>query len=266
MDAQGCAADVAMTRVRWELKKPDAARGQLGDGCFRAAASAADAEGTFRVSALHEGLRAEATVVVVAPDLSDITARRATTPSPEGTLTPNQASARGMEDAGVKTAAVKRRDPTTLWVAIGAVGLILLAAGLFVVMRVRSKAAAAQAKHAARLTPAPRDPVARPPSSDPSGRAFTPVESPAAQPAKAATPAPVEKAPAGEQMICPSCRRGYPPGAERCEGDGSPLVPYSEFVRRAKEAETTSTACPGCGAKVAGGSVFCGTCGRKLTS
>ncbi len=269
MDAAGCAADVEMTRVRWELKKPDAARAHLGDGCFRAAASAADGEGSFRVSAIHEGLRAEASVSVLAPDLSDITAPRGTTTAPEGTVAAAEPAARGMEDAGVKAATVKQRDPTVLWLSVGAAGLALLGAGLFIVTRLRAKPALPTRRSAAPTT-SQLDPVSLPPSPpapSPIVQAAPITQPESARPAPIAVPAPAALSyGSGEQLICPTCRRGYAPGAQRCTGDDSELVPYADFVRRAKEAETTSTTCPSCGAKLAAASVFCGGCGSKLTS
>lgn len=264
VDAKGCAADLDQGSLRWELKKPDAARAQIVDGCFRAAASAADAEGNFRVSAVRDALRAEAAVAVVAADLSDITARRvASTPSPaEG---PAPGAPRDINETGVQGAAVKRRDNQALWIGLGAVGIALLGIALVLVRRAKKPAPVPPRRSAPH---APGTPVAQPSAAAPTTQPLAP--SPIAPPVVAA---PVAERPAmasaatlpSEPMICPKCRRGYPPGAQRCEGDGTALVSYADFVRRAKaEAATTSAACPSCGAKVAAGDAFCGSCGRKM--
>jgi len=274
IDAEGCASEVEPGSVRWELKKPDAARAQLGDGCFRAASSAADAEGTFRVTAIREGLRAEASVSVVAPDLSDITVRRGTTAPSESAPAPIPAPARSVSDAGVQAAAVKPRDLTTFWITLAG-ALSLLSVGLVVALKLRKKPAPA-ARRSSLPVPAIRDVVALPPMApraEPAvDRAGPGVGSPALTAGDTGTPGAQAPAiapppPSTEPMICPKCRRGYAPGAIVCEGDGSALVAYAEFVRRAKEAEATSmAACPGCGVKVAAGSVFCGGCGTRLSS
>ncbi len=249
IDAEGCASEVELTSVRWELKKPDAARAQLGDGCFRAAASAADAEGTFRVTAVHDGLRADATVSVGAPDLSDITVRRGISTGPsDAKAPPTPTIAHSVNDTGVKAAAVKPRNLTTLWIAVAG-ALALLAGGLVIAMQVRQKPAPA-ARRSSLPVPPVHDVVALPPLVPPA----EPVPGPT--PSMAAGP-----------MICPKCRRGYAPGALQCEGDGTALIAYTEFVRHAKEAEATSiAACPSCGVGVAAGSIFCGGCGTRLIS
>jgi len=253
VDASGCAGDLDMQSVRWELKKPEAARAQLADGCFRAAPSAADAEGNFRVSALRDALRAEAKIAVVAADLSDITARRGTTaPSEPSPLA--EGAPREVNTTGVQAAAIKRRDSDVLWIALAA-GSLALVGVAFVVMRRARKPGPSRARRSRATDPAPGY----------EAMTLAPSEPPAAPLPRIEAPVPAPAAPSSEPMICPTCRRGYAPGAQRCDGDGTTLVPYADFVRRAKaEAATASVACPSCGAKVAAGAVFCGSCGRKM--
>ena len=65
-------------------------------------------------------------------------------------------------------------------------------------------------------------------------------------------------------LICPTCRRGYAPGSTRCTTDGTALMLYADYVRRAKEQK--SVVCGNCGAKLDAGAAFCGECGKKLGS
>ena len=65
-------------------------------------------------------------------------------------------------------------------------------------------------------------------------------------------------------LICPTCRRGYAPGSTRCTSDGTALMLYADYVRRAKEQK--SVVCGNCGAKLDAGAAFCGECGKKLST
>ena len=68
---------------------------------------------------------------------------------------------------------------------------------------------------------------------------------------------------AGEDMICPSCRRGYPPGTETCPHDETRLMPYREFAA-GKAAGVDSHVCPTCGERYPPTVKFCGKDGTTL--
>jgi predicted nucleic acid-binding Zn ribbon protein len=69
-------------------------------------------------------------------------------------------------------------------------------------------------------------------------------------------------------MICPVCRRGYPPDARFCPTDAEELVPYAMFVasqrNRPPEGSPTTKICPDCGHRYDVDVRFCGKDGREL--
>ncbi len=65
-------------------------------------------------------------------------------------------------------------------------------------------------------------------------------------------------------MICPTCRRGYPPDAEFCPHDRATLTPYSIFSKAGAQTQGTSKACPVCGERYAANVTFCGKDGSSL--
>jgi DNA-directed RNA polymerase subunit M/transcription elongation factor TFIIS len=78
-----------------------------------------------------------------------------------------------------------------------------------------------------------------------------------------------ERPATGQPMICPTCRRGYEPGARTCPKDADDLVPYSAFMDRSRRATGGGPAaqgriCPKCGAKYPPNVVFCGKDGAEL--
>lgn len=262
-DAESCASDVDARTLRWELEKPSAARAALKDGCFKAADLAADAEGVFRVIAAGEGLRAQAEVTVAAPDLSDITARRENT-GPNAVSESEDGPSGKISDTGVKALRVERRV-STLSLALGGAGLVLLVGTLGWVVARRKKPALArlQASSTSRSPVRTTEPSQPERGSAPEALSEPRVSSELASPRPAVMPGALAPA---EQWICPTCRRGYPPGAVRCSSDGSEPMPYSEFVRQAKELEAKPAICPSCGAHVAGGAAFCGSCGKRVSA
>lgn len=67
-------------------------------------------------------------------------------------------------------------------------------------------------------------------------------------------------------MICPTCRRGYPPDAEFCPHDRAALVPYTLYRRAESATDSLPRICPACGERYAQHVTFCGKDGASLSS
>lgn len=244
-DAQGCSVDLDPKALSWSLQRtPAIASGTLATNCFRAAESAAEAEGTFRVIASYQGLRDEASVVVSVPDLSDITARRSRS-HPNVIGQDEEAQGAGLAGAGIKALGV-RSDNLWTWLLGASALLAFMAAVTWLVWSRRSAAPAPQVSPAPTRAPSP---TPEPPAKDPAARAVA-----------SGAPAPAPASP-GEQLICPQCRRGYAPGSSVCSADGTALVPYATFIKQVKE--TNSRTCPACGHPMSADDLFCGACGNR---
>lgn len=242
-DAAGCAVELPAEAVSYSLVKPAGAQGTLGGACFRAASSTALAEGMFKVVASGAGLRAEADVSVSAPDLSDITARRGS--SGNGSLSTAEVREETTFESGVR--AVATGSHGMLW--LGAV-IAVLAGALSVIAITALRVARKQMRRAEQESLAWK------------ARASGTMQAADQAVPPSAPPAPVVT---GPQRICPQCRRGYPPGTERCANDGATLMDYSEFVKRA-ETQAGPRFCPECGEQLLRDSIFCGRCGHKVAS
>lgn len=246
LDAAGCPRAPADDPLELTLQRPTGVQGTLTGGCFKAAENAALAEGVFKVQAALGNLHAEASVVVAAPDLSDITARRVG--SGGAATNASGSSAETLYETGVRAVAKDGRD--TLWLGVGIAVLALLIAF-----------AAVLALRAARKSAQPKRP--RTSSSFPEPRLSDAVT--LEKPAPSAQPvAPVLAPVSGPQRICPKCRRGYPPGSERCASDGEALLDYDDFVAGLAQ-KSAPRFCPECGEALAPDALFCGACGHKLT-
>ena len=71
--------------------------------------------------------------------------------------------------------------------------------------------------------------------------------------------------PAGQALICPTCRRGYGSGMQKCPNDGDELIPYALFVSRHRNAEAAGgKICPTCGERYGRQVTFCGKDGAEL--
>lgn len=248
VDAAGCALPNNAFSLKWELDKPAGVTGTLSGGCFKAAASVAEAEGRFKVAAISGALRDEAVISVTSADLSDITARR----SAGGELDVSEGE-ESVSSFGIE-AAVKRSS----WpVKVALVALMLgclAAAGWLLSLRLRRPEHDQDDGFAGSRSQRPSAGRSDAPAS---GRSDAP-------PSSSGRPGPSSGA--GEQLICPTCRRGYPGGTERCPKDGSVPIPYAEFTRQAKEADTRTRTCTSCGAQLVAGALFCGSCGSKVRS
>lgn len=228
-DAAGCVANPSDSELSWSLEKPGSAKATLSSACFKAAASAAEGEGRFQVVVSSGGQRASAVVIVAPLDLSDITARRGSSGEVD---TEEEEHAADGTVSGIE-AAVKA-SPLGVKIALGALLLAVVAAVTVVVLR-RARPDLGQ-RDSSILTPMPRAPTQK----------------------KA------REVPSGPQLICPTCRQGYPPGTERCPKDGTTPIPYEEFVRKAQASEVRH--CHACGAKLVPGAQFCGSCGTQVRS
>ena len=233
VDASGCPL-----RSRSVLRLGPGSAGSVSGLCYRAAQTS----GTGGVVATHGDLSAEASITIRTMDLSDLIARR--------TETGSVGSGAPEEDATSQTAAhLSARDadeePDLVLPAIAVGGALALVLFGVVVLRRRSVARVSKPD----IT-AIRD-----------GRSEAPRS--AAGPAGGTEPAIDDaiSASVGEDLICPACRRGYPPGTDRCTHDQTALIPYSEFISVAKD---ESQKCPTCGKRFAANVKFCGEDGSTL--
>lgn len=253
VDAEGCTVPLADSAVNYTLVRPSGVQGSITAGCFRAAANAALAEGTFKVAASALGLHAEASVTVSTPDLSDITARRG--PASGAGVGSQGAFEETALESGVR--AVASGSHGSLWLGV----IIASLAGVLSVVAIAALRVArrqnVRAQEVQRLSRARKSSREGAPSSP------APAPVAPARPAAPAAAAPVAVA-SGPQRICPRCRRGYPPGSLRCESDGETLLDYDIFAKQAT-AKSPSRHCPACGEAMTPDSVFCGSCGHKVT-
>ncbi|MET0284919.1 MAG: zinc ribbon domain-containing protein [Polyangiales bacterium] len=242
LDAAGCGVQVDASALSWDLKKPTGASGTLSGACFKAAARAAEAEGRFEITVASAGIRDKVALDVASTDLSDIIARR----SSGGDLDVSEDSEGLGSVLGIE-AAVKGSS-LVVKLAISALLLGLIGALLALLLRARAKPRKKPKRiyidedeeeedghaprHSAINSLAPRDDASLQGS--------------------------------GDQMICPTCRRGVPLGVARCPNDGTAPVPYNEFVKAARSAQSGPPTCPSCGAQLTSGAQFCGVCGHKV--
>jgi len=64
--------------------------------------------------------------------------------------------------------------------------------------------------------------------------------------------------------ICPVCKRGYNPGIKVCPHDGEELVPHAMHASLPAQAPTRGKICPTCGDRFDGSAGFCGKDGTAL--
>lgn len=221
VDARGC----ALRSPRIDVRLAEGSAGELDGRCYRAP----EGDARARIVAQSGELRDEATVVVRTMDLTDLIARRSESGSLGGGESEHEAS--GEVAARVSTRTAERGGGILLPGAALGLALLLIAAGTLFLARRR-----------------------RAPTSGIGGlrEVEPPPEGPGAPPAPTA---------AEQDMICPSCRRGYPPDSTRCSLDGTALVPYAEFASATTARERT---CPRCGERYPGHVTFCGKDGSPL--
>jgi hypothetical protein len=249
VDAAGCPLPAAESGLEVSLQRPTGVQGTLTGSCFKAAENAALAEGLFKVQVAANELHAEATVVVAAPDLSDITARRGVSPSSTGSTAGRSAEAQ--YETGVRAVAKSSKD--IVWLGVGvAVLALLLACGAVLALRAAKKQRA----------PAPARRRSSLPEPEPRLSDAETLDRPAPKRVRQATAEPVVAT--GPQRICPKCRRGYPPASERCTIDDELLMDYDDFVA-GKAPKAADRHCPECGMALTPDAFFCGACGHKMT-
>jgi hypothetical protein len=247
-DAQGCPIEDA--QVRFSLAQPEGLRGTLKGRCFHAGETAAESEGTYRVTASSGALSRRAEVQVRAADLSDLIARGTLeTRAAEDTLDGPEAQ------AASRVAARAGEDPQKLLgpIVTAAVVLLLLlgVAALLVVRRRRPPASLATPGVAS-----PGAPPGAPAASTVAGGGLPENGAHAGAPTSPQEP-----------MICPTCRRGYAPGSVYCTHDSETLVPYATFAKGqsgASEETAQERVCPQCGGRYGPGQTFCGKDGTRL--
>jgi len=283
VDASGCT--VPGQAITWTLERPAGRAGELADGCFQAAATAAEAEGEFRVVATSTALRGAAVVVVHTQDLSDLIARRGELGA-VGVLTGSDATAQTQGAARVEARAVQASNGSLLWPIVGAaVALLLLLGGVVMLLGGKKKAKPQPS--------APRDSAEfdeAPPATGSIGAVasaaapmvmsktcpvchlevegettFCPKDGTRLVPSPRGGPATPSQA-----LICPTCRRGFPPDSRFCPHDSDELIPYAMFASRAKAKETAAgdkpLICPKCGERFTSTTTFCGKDGSPLVT
>lgn len=266
-DAADCV--VPSPKVEWSLSHSKAIKGELVDGCFSAARSAAEAEGDFKVVANAFGLHAEAGVSVHSVDLSALIAKRmeggALNTFDEQASAPPPAAPKAVARITTRSVTERPAGGSKLWLAVGGavcVGL-LLAAGLLL-----------RRKPAPLPTPAAPDEElpARAAQRSPAPSAATPTPlSKSAATVIAASPVATYSVPAAaaplssEPWICPTCRLGYPADRKICPKDGTALMPYADFNKRSRATEEgRQRRCPKCSAMYPANASFCSEDGSTL--
>lgn len=252
LDAKRC--NIPNPRIEWSLRHSKALRGQLEGGCFRAADSAAESEGEYRVVASSGALSAQAQITVRAADLSDLIARQIEGGGIRGSAEANPNSVEPQSLGKLATRAVRVSDKDSqLPILVGA-GLLItgLSAILFVLM-IRRRRSSLSIPPVAAAEQGPR----KAPSSGP------PPLHQEASPARGEV-----RVAAGSKWICPTCRRAYPAEEKRCPHDGTDLIPYDEFTKahKAQHAGGSRKRCPKCGATFSDTTAFCPQDGIVLQS
>ncbi len=231
VDANGC----AIRSQRVELSLAEGSAGTFSGHCYRAP----DGDAEARIIARAGTLSSEARVNVHSIDLSDLIARR-TVRGSLGNGAPEE-SARAQTAARVSARPVETA-PDLRWpaLAIGVALLLVIGAGVVLLRRRRRPA----------IGGLPGVEI-----SDPGFQSAYRASDPPPEPKREAAPKP-----AGDDLICPTCRRGYPPGIGECPHDGAALVPYKEFTASAGR----ENVCPTCGERYPAHVKFCGKDGTVL--
>ncbi len=279
VDATGCT--VPGQAIEWSVERPAGRSGELSDGCFQAAATAAEAEGDFRVTAASAALRGTALVVVRTQDLSDLIARRGELGA-AGVLPGSNATAQSQDAARVAARAVEGGGGSLLWPVLGAgVALALLLAGVAFLLGGKKKQKPTATRASADLEPEPPQGATAAPAASASSvlsktcpachlevegeSMFCPTDGTRLVPSPRGGPATPSQA-----LICPTCRRGFPPDARFCPNDSDELIPYAMFAARATARVAADGAkpmiCPKCGERFSSTTTFCGKDGSTLVT
>jgi hypothetical protein len=253
LDAKRC--DVPNPSVEWSLRHLKTLHGQLEGGCFRAADSAAESEGEYRVVASSGTLSAQAQITVRAADLSDLIARQIEGGGIHGSAEANQNSADPQTLGKLATSAVRISEKNSqLQILVGASILILSLSAILLVLITRRRRAERNLAI---------------PLAETTGQGLTRVAR--VWPPKKAQESPTQgeaHVMSGSKWICPTCRRAYPAEEKRCPHDYTLLVPYDEFAKahKAQQATGPRKRCPKCGATFSDTTAFCPQDGIVLES
>jgi hypothetical protein len=191
LDAAGCALRDA--NITWSLDHAPGIKAKLQDGCLQAGASSAESEGTFRVTAAHGALRADASVQVRAESLTSLIAKRLQTsaiegePNPPAPTTPEPALPATPAVRVVARAVAEAAPNDERWFAAVAAALAACAGVLLLARRSSTRK-----------------------------RASTPNVAPAAR---------ASAAPKARTRVCPNCGTEYPETSAFCGKDGAALRP-----------------------------------------
>lgn len=240
VDAKGCT--VRSARVELSLAEGP---GRVEGACYRAG----DSDGTARIVARTGSIRSEARVRVQAVDLSDLIARRSETGSVGGVLSGSGVTASADTKARVSTRNVEESFDWR-WPALGfGIAVVFMAGGALALRRRRKPHTIAGLGSIDAI-------VGPPPEKPADGSDAVPLPDAATSQAE---PPSSEETPR-QDMICPRCRRGHPPGATHCVHDGTALVLYRDFV----SGQAEDNVCPVCGARYPAHVRFCGKDGASL--
>ncbi len=243
LDAAGCTVPLDASALSWDLKKPSGATGSLSGACFKAAASAAEAEGRFEITVTSGSLRDKATLDVATTDLSDIIARRS-----GGSDLDVSEDSEGLGSVLGIEAAVKSGG---LIVKLAVTALLLGFMGALLALLLRARAKPKKKAKRIYLDEDEEEEDGHAPRHS-AINSLAPRDDPSLQ------------GDSGDQRICPTCRRGVAAGLTRCPHDGTVPVPYADFVKASREAQSGPRTCPSCGAQLAVGATFCGVCGHRV--
>lgn len=243
-DAAGC--PLPQAPIRWSIAHDEGIAGRLEGDCFVAGERAAEAEGTFRVTATIGALATTAVVQVQAADLSSLLAKRVESAALEGVevveppaLAPQPGPPpppAAKVDPSARAAATRAQaDRRVALAAAGGFVLVLIAWMWLVRSRRRREAEQAAAPVAASIAP----------------------------PARSIAP----DAATADAWICPTCRVGYPREVGSCPKDGSELVPWRQFAEsRRPSALVGGKRCPRCGRPYDAAAAFCTDDGSSLVA
>ncbi|MCU0660935.1 MAG: hypothetical protein MUC50_01245 [Myxococcota bacterium] len=253
-DAKGCEVPV---NVAWSASQDGVAVSGLvaQNGCFSAGETAADAEGTYAVTAKFQGRSDEVEVVVAFPELGELLAARlkplSEPQAPPKAEQPSPSTAAALPPASTTNPA-KEPGPA-LWIALGIALLMVAGLGVTLLLFLKRRAqSAAQAEEDAVEQPAAaRGPTHAPPPAKkacPScGRtyeaeaSFCPHDRSRLIELQAFTDTSTSAPSPASGMICPRCHRGYEAGSRFCPHDAESLVAYGEWkaTRRSEVPRTT---------------------------
>jgi hypothetical protein len=245
-DASGCA--VPNQQVEWSLQHSKALSGQLADGCFRSADSAAEAEGDFRITASSGALRAQSLIVVTAVDLSGIIARRMESAAISGFEKDEESDNTKPETAIEITEREVKVQPFSALrtgIVFGGSATVAVLLGVLIWLKRRHQNTDRQSTElTVRLSGVLTDTDDDKQESSPDHAQLT----------------------TSQQWICPTCRHGYPSGTHICPKDSTRLVPYDKFIeeRKAQQGEGKLKKCPKCGEIYPPSVAFCAKDGAAL--